>query len=401
MSASVPPRRVVVLGSTGSIGRQTLSVIAAFAPHWQVVGLAAGKNIALLAEQAETFRPDAVWFEGAEYARWPGPGRLQPPEEMVSRPDVDTVVVATSGRAGLVPTLAALRAGKAVALATKEVLVIGGPLIAEAVLAGCGEVRPVDSEHSALWQCLDGESDGIPVPDWGRPLVPGRFSPGRVSRLILTASGGPFREWPLERLPEAQPEHALRHPTWRMGRKVTVDSATLMNKGLEVVEAHWLFGAPWDRIDVLLHPESLVHALVEFADGTIKAQLGPTDMRLPIQYALSYPFRLPNTDLPRLDLAAVRSLTFCRPDPNRYPCFDLAVEAGRLGGTYPVVLAAADEAAVDLFCEGQIRLTDIPVLIRRALETHKPLPNPSLSAILNLYDETQIRLKEAVQWRRC
>ncbi len=400
MSASVPPRRVVVLGSTGSIGRQTLSVIAAFAPYWQVVGLAAGKNVTLLTEQAETFRPDAVWFEGAETVGWSGPGRLQPPAEMVSRPDVDTVVVATSGRAGLVPTLEALRAGKAVALATKEVLVIGGPLVVEAVSAGGGEVRPVDSEHSALWQCLDGEADGVPAPDWGRALVPGRFSPGRVSRLILTASGGPFRDWPPERLHQARPEHALRHPTWRMGRKITVDSATLMNKGLEVVEAHWLFGAPWDRIDVLLHPESLVHALVEFTDGSVKAQLGPTDMRLPIQYALSYPVRLPNADLPRLDLAAARSLTFCRPDPDRYPCFGLAVEAGRLGGTYPVVLAAADEVAVELFCEGRIRFTDIPALIRWALDAHRPILKPTLSDILSLYDETQTRVKEAVQCRR-
>ncbi len=401
MNASIPPRRVVVLGSTGSIGCQTLAVIAGFAPRWQVVGLAAGKNVPLLVEQAERFRPQAVWFEGAESAGWTGPGRLEPPDEMVVRPDVDTVVVATSGRAGLVPTLRALEAGKIVALATKEVLVIGGRMVADAVRAGRGEVRPVDSEHNALWQCLDGEADGIPVPDWGSPLVPGRFSPGRVARLILTASGGPFRDWPLDRLHEVRPEHALQHPTWRMGRKVTIDSATLMNKGLEVVEAHWLFGAPWDRIDVLLHPESLVHALVEFTDGCIKAQLAPTDMRLPIQYALSYPWRLPNADLPRLDLAAVRSLTFCRPDPDRYPCFELAVQAGRLGGTYPVVLAAADEAAVDLFCEGRIRFTEIPGLIRQALETHTPRPDPSLADILELYDETQTRVRGAVQCRHC
>jgi len=400
MSAAIPPRRVVVLGSTGSIGRQTLAVIAAFAPYWQVIGLAAGKNISLLAEQAERFRPEAVWFEGAESTRWAGPGSVQPPEEMAVRPDVDTVVVATSGRAGLVPTLRALEAGKIVALATKEVLVIAGELVARAAETGLGEVRPVDSEHNALWQCLDGEADGVPAPHWSRPLVPGRFSPGRISRLILTASGGPFRDWPLERLGEVLPEHALRHPTWRMGRKVTVDSATLMNKGLEVIEAHWLFGAPWDCIDAVLHPESLVHALVEFTDGSIKAQLGPTDMRLPIQYALSYPLRLPNADLPRLDLTAARSLTFCRPDPDRYPCFDLAVQAGRLGGTYPVVVAAADEAAVELFCEGRIRFTDIPALIRRALEKHKPLASPSLGDILAVYDETQTRVKEAVQCRR-
>ncbi len=401
MSASVPPRRVVVLGSTGSIGRQTLAVIAAFAPHWQVVGLAAGRNISLLAEQAERFRPEVIWFEGAESTPWAGPGSVEPPEEMVTRPEVDTVVVATSGRAGLVPTLRALEAGKIVALATKEVLVIAGSLVVRAARAGGGEVRPVDSEHNALWQCLDGEADGVLDPTWDQPLVPGRFSPGRVSRLILTASGGPFRDWPLDRLGQVLPEHALRHPTWRMGRKVTVDSATLMNKGLEVIEARWLFGAPWDRIDVLLHPESLVHALVEFTDGSIKAQLGPTDMRLPIQYALSYPLRLPNRDLPRLDLAAARSLTFCRPDPDRYPCFELAVQAGRLGRTYPVVLAAADEAAVDLFCEGRVRFTDIPGLIRQALEAHGPLPNPSLEDILQLYDETQARVKEAVECRRC
>ena len=396
--------RLSLLGSTGSIGRQTLEVVDAHADRFEVVALAARRESELLANQVARYRPRLVVVaEPTGQRDVSAPTVLDGPEGLVAAAtlaEADIIVIALAGQAGVRPALAAAAAGKCIALANKESVVCAGELLMRTASEHGATIRPIDSEHSALWQCLDGEADGVPAPDWGRALVPGRFSPGRVSRLILTASGGPFRDWPPERLHQARPEHALRHPTWRMGRKITVDSATLMNKGLEVVEAHWLFGAPWDRIDVLLHPESLVHALVEFTDGSVKAQLGPTDMRLPIQYALSYPVRLPNADLPRLDLAAARSLTFCRPDPDRYPCFGLAVEAGRLGGTYPVVLAAADEVAVELFCEGRIRFTDIPALIRWALDAHRPILKPTLSDILSLYDETQTRVKEAVQCRR-
>ncbi|HEY8492042.1 MAG TPA: 1-deoxy-D-xylulose-5-phosphate reductoisomerase, partial [Dehalococcoidia bacterium] len=313
-------RGIAVLGSTGSIGRQTLDVIRAHAGRFRVVGLAAGRNAALLAQQVREFRPALYALDGEVGPDLPAGVAPATAEELAAHPDVDLVVVATVGRAGLAATLTALRHGKAVALANKEVLVMAGGLVMQAARAGGGEVRPVDSEHSAIWQCLVGED------------------PASVARLILTASGGAFRDRPPEALAAVTPEEALRHPTWQMGPKVTVDSATLFNKGMEAIEARWLFDVPLDRIEVVLHRESIVHSLVEFADGSLKAQLGTPDMRLPIQYALTYPER-PPCPAPRLDLAALAALHFSRPEPDRYPCLNLAVEAGRRGGTYPAVLA--------------------------------------------------------------
>ena len=274
MTAS--PRGVVVLGSTGSIGRQTLDVIRRLPGRFRVVGLAGGANHTLLEDQAREFRPAFVWCRDNERhmaikaasgrsARW------ATMEEMAADPGAEIVVVATSGIAGLMPTLTALRAGKSVALANKEVLVMAGHIVTRAAEQGGGELRPVDSEHSAIWQCL-----------WGEDIA-------CVDRIVLTASGGAFRDLPARDLAGVTPQQALRHPTWEMGRKITVDSATLMNKGFEAIEARWLFNVPMDRIEIVMHRESIVHSLVEFADGSVKAQLGEPDMRLPIQCALSYP----------------------------------------------------------------------------------------------------------------
>jgi 1-deoxy-D-xylulose-5-phosphate reductoisomerase len=337
--------------------------------HFRVVALAAGRNATLLEEQAREFSPRLVCFEGNESTPEGvipfGGAKWASLEEMAVHPEVDIVVVATSGKAGLFPTLAALRAGKGVALANKEALVMAGKPVMQAAAEGGGEIRPIDSEHSAIWQCLRGEKR----PD--------------VSRLILTASGGAFREKSLEELQLVTPEEALRHPTWRMGRKITIDSATLLNKGLETIEAQWLFGMPFEKIEVVMHRESIVHSLVEFADGSVKAQLGPPDMRLPIQYALSYPERLPLPSLPRLDLKQIGELHFEKVDLKRFPCLALALEAGQRGGTYPAVLTAADEVAVEHFLAGRIGFMDIAPVIEQALAEHEPVADPDLEETLS------------------
>jgi 1-deoxy-D-xylulose-5-phosphate reductoisomerase len=279
---------------------------------------------------------------------------------------VDTVVIAISGKAGLAPTLAAVKAGKNVALANKESLVAAGEIITREAKASGARIVPIDSEHSAIWQCLQGEK-------------PAR---GGLVRIILTASGGPFRHYTPAQLSRVTPAQALKHPSWQMGKKVTIDSATLMNKGLEVIEAHWLFGLPIDRIMVIIHPQSIIHSMVEFVDGAVKAQLSYPDMRLPIQYALSYPERLPNPALPRLDWSQIKELTFEPPDFDNFPCLRSAIEAGKQGGTYPAVLCAADEVAVELFLAQRIKFTDIARLVELALNEHKSITHPSLEEIL-------------------
>jgi len=361
-------RRVAVLGSTGSIGRQTLDVIRATPQRFRVIGLAAGKNLELLAEQIQEFKPEFIGVSSENNDI----GRLKDLvdinikplslSEIASIPEVDTVVIATSGNAGLRPTLAALQAGKNVALANKESLVSAGEIINSEAGKSGARILPVDSEHSAIWQCLNGEDQ-------------------KADRIILTASGGPFRQYSAEQLTEVTVGQALRHPSWQMGQKVTIDSATLMNKGLEVIEAHWLFSMPYDHIDVLVHPQSIIHSMVEFIDGSIKAQLSYPDMRLPIQYALSYPERLPNARLPRIDWNQVRSFDFEPPDYDRFPCLRLAIEAGKQGGTCPAALCAADEVAVELFLAGRIRFTDIASAIERTLEQHRVIAHPTLDEI--------------------
>ena len=357
--------RLVVLGSTGSIGRQTLDVVRSLPGRFTVIGLAAGANVTLLEEQAREFHPRLIRCDReGEYLRGRISAAWTTMEEMASHPHADLVVVATVGTTGLAPTLAALRAGKTVALANKEVLVIAGQLITAEANRHKAELRPIDSEHSAIWQCLWGEQ------------------PHSVRRIILTASGGPFRDTPPEELDRVTAEQALRHPNWQMGQKITVDSATLLNKGLECIEARWLFDVPLDCIDVLLHRESIVHSLVEFRDGSVKAQLGVPDMRLPIQCALTYPERVPSTAVPRLDLRHIGALSFGTPDMQRYPCLSLALEAGRRAGTFPAVLCAADEVAIQHFLAGHLRFTDIARVIEDALAAHPGTANPTLDDIL-------------------
>jgi 1-deoxy-D-xylulose-5-phosphate reductoisomerase len=367
MDSPLTGRRLglVVLGSTGSIGRQTLDVVRSLPGRFTVIGLAAGANVTLLEEQAREFHPRLVCCDReAEYLHGRVSAAWATMEEMASHPDADLVVVATVGTTGLAPTLAALRAGKTVALANKEVLVIAGQLITAEAARHSAELRPIDSEHSAIWQCLWGEQ------------------PNSVHRIILTASGGPFRDTPHEELDRVTADQALRHPNWQMGQKITVDSATLLNKGLECIEARWLFDVPLDQIDVLLHRESIIHSLVEFRDGSVKAQLGVPDMRLPIQCALTYPERVPGTAVPRLDLRHIGALNFGTPDMKRYPCLSLALEAGRRAGTFPAVLCAADEVAIQHFLAGHLRFTDISRVIEDALAAHTGTANPTLDDIL-------------------
>jgi len=359
--------RIVVLGSTGSIGTQTLDVVRSLPDRFQIVGLAAGSNLDLLAQQAREFQPELLWCDRgdpaalADLASQIG-ASVAPLEEMASVVDLNCVVVGTAGRAGLEPTLIALQRGIPVALANKEVIVMAGHLVKRASAAGGGQLRPVDSEHSAIWQCLWGEEGND------------------IRRIILTASGGALRDLPAAALPDVTPAQALNHPTWKMGAKITVDSATLLNKGMETIEARWLFDVPYERVEVVQHAESIVHSLVEFGDGSVKAQLGNPDMRLPIQCALSYPERLQPTVAP-LDLATIGTLTFKNPDLDRYPCLRLSMEAGRRAGTYPTVLAAADEVAVDGFLKGALRFTQIPAVIESTLDAHTSTPDPELDAI--------------------
>ncbi|MBA7467027.1 1-deoxy-D-xylulose 5-phosphate reductoisomerase [subsurface metagenome] len=355
-------KRLAVLGSTGSIGRQTLEVVRALPDRFKIVGLAAGSNTTLLERQVKEFRPEFVCYQQGKAHPVFGDYQFLSMEEMATHPQVDTVVIATPGSSGLGPTLAAARMGKNIALANKESLVTAGHIIIrEAKLSGA-RIMPIDSEHSAIWQCLEGE------------VKP-------ATRLILTASGGAFRGYTPAQLEKVTAEQALKHPSWQMGEKVTIDSATLMNKGLEVIEAHWLFGMPYEDIRVLIHPQSIVHSIVEFIDGSAKAQLSCPDMRLPIQYALTYPERLSNPELPRLNWDTISHLGFEQPDWDTFPCLRLAIEAGKKGGTFPAVLCAADEVAVELFLSHGIKFTQISSLIEQVLSQHQPTAQPSLAEI--------------------
>ncbi|MDQ3701798.1 MAG: 1-deoxy-D-xylulose-5-phosphate reductoisomerase [Chloroflexota bacterium] len=371
--------RVAVLGSTGSIGRQALEVVREQPERFEVVALAAGQSARLLAEQAAEFRPQVVGLTGRALsaadmtdALRAGPWDFLRGEPelttLATLPAADVVLVATSGRVAMPATLAAARAGKDIALANKESLVIAGELVTAAAQASGARLFPVDSEHSALWQCLTGEPRGA------------------VRRMILTASGGPFRAATLEEMAKVDVAQALVHPTWRMGPKITVDCATLMNKGLEVIEAHWLFDLPLDHLEVVVHPESIVHSLVEFVDGSLKAQLGWPDMKLPIQLALARGERLPRPDPERrpFDLASLGQLHFAAPDTARFPCLRLALEAGQKGGTAPTVLCAADEVAVEHFLRGTIAFLDIAAVVDRTLEAHPPDPVVSLEQLLEV-----------------
>jgi 1-deoxy-D-xylulose-5-phosphate reductoisomerase len=369
--AAVTPKRVVILGSTGSIGQQTLDVIRAHPDRLQVVAVAAGRQVEELARQAREFRADACVSDPAlldDLRRLAGgeAGRVLAGEEglceLAASAEVDLVVGAISGLSGLPPILAALEAGNDVALANKEPLVAAGGLVTSAAARSGAALLPIDSEVSAIFQALKGED---------------RLC---IEKLILTASGGPFASYTLEKLGAVTAEEALDHPTWRMGRKVTIDSATLANKGFEVFELHWLFGVSFEAIEVVVHHQSIIHSAIQFCDGSVIAQLGLPDMRTAIQYAMLHPERAPNR-LPRLDLAALGQLTFARPDTQRFPCLRLAYEAGRAGRTYPAVLNGADEEAVSLFLQGRIRFLDIPRAIEGALGTHEPSAATTLTDI--------------------
>jgi 1-deoxy-D-xylulose-5-phosphate reductoisomerase len=357
-------KKLAIIGSTGSIGQSTLKVVQHLPGRFEVFALAAHSSVTLLAEQIAAFQPRVVTLmetgrldDLAQHCKERGirlPEILTAEEGLraiVSAPDVDVVVSGAVGAAGLLPTLAAVEAGKTVALANKESMVLAGELIRRTASRTGARIIPIDSEHSAIDQCLRS----------GRPE--------EVRRLILTASGGPFRDTPKEQLDRVTPEAALNHPTWRMGRRITIDSATLMNKGLEVIEARWLFDIPEDRVDIVVHPQSIVHSMVEFMDGSVIAQLGTTDMRQPIQYALTWPERLESA-VPGIDWTTAARLEFMPPDTTKFPCLELAYQAIRQGGTAPAVLNAADEVAVQAFLERRISFIDIPRLIGNSLDAH-------------------------------
>jgi 1-deoxy-D-xylulose-5-phosphate reductoisomerase len=352
---------LAILGSTGSVGTQTLDVVRQYPGAFRVVGLAARTSLVTLGEQAREFHPALISCEGTQFekaALFSNGSRESDLNEMVRHPDVDLVVTATVGDVALDPTIAALKAGKDVALANKESIVIAGRLLTSLAKKHNADLLPLDSEPNAIWQCLRGEDRA-------------------VSRLIITASGGAFRNLPPAELANVTPEQALEHPTWKMGPKITVDSATLMNKAFEVIEAHYLFGVPWEQIDVVIHPQSMIHSMVEFVDGSVKAQMSPPDMRLPIQYALFYPDRTSNDVVARFDPVATGSLTFEELVPERYPCFSLALDVAKRGGTWPAALCGADDIAVEAFLDGRISFVEIPTVIGEALVGHQSVSDPS------------------------
>ncbi|MDQ3667282.1 MAG: 1-deoxy-D-xylulose-5-phosphate reductoisomerase [Acidobacteriota bacterium] len=386
------PTGIAVLGSTGSIGCNTLRVVEALgSDRFRVVALGAGHNVSTLADQIARHLPELISVETETAARdlraqlfernldlprivIGEPGMV----EVAAHPQANTVVSATVGAVGFVPTLRALEAGKRVALANKETLVMAGELMTRAARASGAELLPIDSEHNALHQCLRGEKRD------------------EVRRIVLTASGGPFRTKNKSQMRAASVSDALRHPTWNMGDKITIDSATLMNKGLEVIEAHWLFGFEADQIGIVVHPESVVHSMIELVDGSVIAQMGVTDMRHAIQYALTYPERH-SCELPPLDLTALATLHFEAPDLDRFPCIALAYRALREGGTLPTVLNAANEEAVRAFIEERICLTDIPRVIELAMDQHTIQPALDLETVLHTDREARLAVNEEIE----
>jgi len=383
---------VAILGSTGSIGCNTLRVIESLqTSRMRVVGLAAKSNVEKLADQIATHLPEVVSVETEETAHQLRAKLFERDVdlprivigdegliEVATHADAQCVVSATVGAVGFVPTLKALQAGKRVALANKETLVMAGELMTRAAEASGAELLPVDSEHNALHQCLRGEA------------------PQEVRRIVLTASGGPFRTKTRQEMNQATVAQAMRHPTWSMGAKITIDSATLMNKGLEVIEAHWLFGFEPDQIDILVHPESVVHSMIELVDGSVIAQMGVTDMRHAIQYALTFPQRH-STPLPPLDLTAISSLHFEAPDMDRFPCIALAYEALRAGGTLAAAMNAANEAAVAAFLDERIKLTEIPLVIEAVMEKHSVLPVLDIQTVLEVDKWARLAAAEEIE----
>lgn len=373
-------RNVAILGSTGSIGRAALDVLSHNGPHFHLVAISCHQQIDLLESQIQTYHPQyaiatgtlddriAAWHQLPHTTAQPtmrrcGMDRLV---SLVESDEIDIVVAAIVGIAGLESSLAAAHAGKRLALANKESLVVSGSLMMEAARVSGAEILPVDSEHSAIFQCLQSG-----------------HQPSDVQRIILTASGGPLRDWPIEKLSTATVENALSHPTWQMGRKITVDSATMMNKALEIIEAKWLFDLKPEQIEVVVHPQSIIHSMVEFQDGSVVGQMSPPDMRLPIQYALTYPHRIPSPS-PKMDWSRPVQLDWKPVDLERYPAVQLGFEVAKRGGTCGAVLNAANEAAVDLFLNQKIKLTEIATICRQVLDHHNYSPSPNLSELLEL-----------------
>ena len=351
-----------VLGSTGSVGTQVLDIVRTYRDRFTVIGLAANRNHKLLSEQVAEFEPRFVHYEeplkkGIEF---PSTKVQQVTlREIATADDVDVVVTATTGDVALSPTFEAIEKGLDIAIANKETIIMAGPKLIQHARNKDVSLLPVDSEPSAIWQCLRGEKS-------------------LIEKLVITASGGAFRDVRIEELDHVQRTDALKHPTWEMGAKISVDSATMMNKAFEVIEAKWLFNVDWNQIDVVIHPQSIIHSMVEFEDGSTKAQLSPPDMRLPIQHALFYPERLPNAQLSRFNPVKTKELTFRELDHDRYPCFQMALDHARRGGTWPSALCGADDGAVAAFLSGKISFGEIEPLIRTSLLTHKSVTNPSL-----------------------
>jgi 1-deoxy-D-xylulose-5-phosphate reductoisomerase len=393
-------KAVTLLGSTGSIGTQTLDILRQYPDRFRLVGMAAGRNVALVAEQIREFHPEIVAIaDESKLAELleriadvdPKPKILVGEAgvvEVARYGDAEVVVTGIVGCAGLLPTIAAIEAGKDIALANKETMIAGGPVVLPLIQKHNVKIVPADSEHSAIFQCIQGLSHD-------RTFQAGSPDVG-LRRLVLTASGGAFRDWPVERLPEVTVADALTHPNWSMGPKITVDSATLMNKGLEVIEAHYLFGVGYDQIDIVIHPQSIIHSLIEMQDTSMLAQLGWPDMRLPLLYALSWPDRLV-TDWKTLDLVKAGDLTFREPDHAKYPCMGLAYAAGRAGGSMTAVLNAANEQAVALFIDGKIGFLDIPKVIEKTCDRHRNdlMATPSLEDIIAVDRWGRIAVSEA------
>lgn len=374
-------KRLVVLGSTGSIGTQTLDIVRKFPDDFRVVGLAARNSLKLLGQQIQEFQPKLVHCHGSDEEK----AALLPDgypncsmESMVSNSEVDMVVIATSGDAALASTLSAIESGKSIALANKEAVIMAGELVISQVRKHGVSLLPLDSEPNAIWQCLNGEK-------------------GKISKLIITASGGAFRDTPVSELAHMTPQQALDHPTWKMGPKITVDSATMMNKAFEVIEAHWLFGVPWDDIDVVIHPQSIIHSMVDFIDGSVKAQISPPDMHLPIQYALFYPDRAYNDNISKFNPVETGSLTFEPWDDERYPCFRLALDIAKRGGTWPAALCGADEVAVEMFLSGHLGFLEIGPVIQEALKEHQSINEPSIKNIMAAADWAKRSVKRVLE----
>lgn len=382
-------KKLVILGSTGSVGSQALQVAEKFPERFEILGLSANTSASEIISQIKKFKPKKVAMMdasaatlvkkelrsmGEEYHKVDVLAGIEGLSELAALPEADIVLTAVVGSIGIIPTLAAIKAGKTIALANKETLVAAG----EIVMKHSPTILPVDSEHSALFQCLIGEDKE------------------NIANLILTCSGGPFRKTPLADLKNVSRDQALNHPSWKMGGKITIDSSTLMNKGFEVIEAHWLFDIPYEHIKVAVHPQSIVHSLVEFKDGSVKAQLGEPSMLVPIQLAFSYPERWKNSDIPHLPISRMNEMTFEEPDLAKFPCLDYAYQAGKEGGTMPAVINAANEVAVEYFLKGKIKYLQIAEAIKQMMDNHTNITDPTIDDILAADEEVKAKTREVL-----